>query len=102
MTEQRFQLKQLKRKKNKINELGHEKMCFMPYPINKGADQPAHLRILISAFVVRCQRQNDTASLYIRNFKILAGRCSWAGQFVAYLVKDSWRHFLMAWLKCKE
>ena len=26
----------------------------MPYANNKGADQPAHLRILISAFVVRC------------------------------------------------
>ena len=28
-------------------------MCLMPYANNKGADQPAHLRILISAFVVR-------------------------------------------------
>ena len=27
---------------------------FMPYANNKGADQPAHLRSLISAFVVRC------------------------------------------------
>ena len=26
----------------------------MPYTNNKGADQPAHLRSLISAFVVRC------------------------------------------------
>ena len=26
----------------------------MPYANNKGADQPAHLRSLISAFVVRC------------------------------------------------
>ena len=26
----------------------------MPYATNKGADQPAHLRSLISAFVVRC------------------------------------------------
>ena len=26
----------------------------MPYVTNKGADQPAHLRCLISAFVVRC------------------------------------------------
>ena len=32
-------------------EPGHEKMCFMPYANNKGADQPS----LISAFVVRCQ-----------------------------------------------
>ena len=32
---------------------GRAKMCLMPYANNKGADQPAHLRSLISAFVVR-------------------------------------------------
>ena len=37
-----------------VNELGHEKMCLMSYVNNKGADQPAHPRSLISAFVVRC------------------------------------------------
>ena len=37
-------------------------------------------------------RQNDTSSLYIWNIKILAGRCSWAGQFVSCLVGDSRRH----------
>ena len=42
------------------------------------------------------RRQNDTSSLYIRNFKILAGRCSSAGQFVACLVGDSWRH-IFSW-----
>ena len=31
-----------------------EKMCLMPYANNKGADQPAHSRSLISTFVVRC------------------------------------------------
>ena len=35
-------------------EPGHEKMCFMSYANNKGADQPAHRHSLISAFVVRC------------------------------------------------
>ena len=30
------------------------KNLFMPYANNKGADQPAHPRILISAFVVCC------------------------------------------------
>ena len=35
-------------------EPGHEKMYLMPYANNKGADQPAHPRSLISAFVVRC------------------------------------------------
>ena len=29
-------------------------MCLMPYANNKGADQPAHPRSLISIFVVRC------------------------------------------------
>ena len=36
------------------NEPGHEKMCLMSYANNKGTDQPAHLRSLISAFVFRC------------------------------------------------
>ena len=33
---------------------GHAKMCLMPYANNKGADQTAHPRSLISTFVVRC------------------------------------------------
>ena len=36
------------------NEPGHEKMCLMSNANYKGADQPAHPRSLISAFVVRC------------------------------------------------
>ena len=36
------------------NEPGHEKMCLMSSANNKGADQPAHPRSLISAFIVRC------------------------------------------------
>ena len=36
------------------SEPGHDKMCLMSYANNKGADQPAHLRSLISAFVVCC------------------------------------------------
>ena len=35
-------------------EPSHEKLCLMSYANNKGADQPAHLRSLISAFVVYC------------------------------------------------
>ena len=35
------------------NEPGHEKTCLMSYANNKGADQPAHPRSLISSFVVR-------------------------------------------------
>ena len=33
---------------------GHAKMCLMPYAKNKGADQLAHPRSLISTFVVHC------------------------------------------------
>ena len=33
---------------------GHAKMSLMPYANNKGADQPAHPRSLISIFVVLC------------------------------------------------
>ena len=32
----------------------HEKNCLMPYANNKGADQPAHQRRLISAFIAHC------------------------------------------------
>ena len=35
-------------------EPGHEKVCLMSYANNKGADQPARMRSLISAFVVCC------------------------------------------------
>ena len=37
------------------NEPGHEKTYLMSYANNKGTDQPAHSRSMISAFVVRCQ-----------------------------------------------
>ena len=37
-----------------LYEPGHEKLCLMSYANNKGTDQPAHPRSLISAFVVRC------------------------------------------------
>ena len=40
--------------KKTVCEPRHEKTCFMPYANNKGAVQPAHLRSVISAFVVRC------------------------------------------------
>ena len=38
----------------KTNEPGHEKMCLMSYANNKGADQPAHPRSLLSTFIARC------------------------------------------------
>ena len=48
---------------SKTNEPGHEKMCLMSYANNKGADQPAHPRSLISAFVVRCLHVDSIISL---------------------------------------
>ena len=44
----------LKRVSIFLREPGHETMCLMSYANNKGADQPAHPRSLISAFVVHC------------------------------------------------
>ena len=37
-----------------LNEPDHEKKRLISYANNKGADQPAHPRSLISTFVVRC------------------------------------------------
>ena len=37
-----------------LNRTTSRENVFMPYANNKGADQPAHPRSLISAFVVRC------------------------------------------------
>ena len=37
-----------------LHEPGHENMCLMSYANNKGADQPAHPRSLISTFIVHC------------------------------------------------
>ena len=54
MTKQTLGGQQVLQKFIIIFEPGHEKMCFMPYANNKGADQPAHPRSLISAFIVRC------------------------------------------------
>ena len=36
------------------NGSDYAKTCLMPYANNKGADQPAHPRSLISTFVVNC------------------------------------------------
>ena len=36
----------------------HEKICLRGFANNKGADQPAHLRSLISAFVIRFLESN--------------------------------------------
>ena len=74
-------------------EPGHEKMCLMSYANNKGADQPAHPRSLISAFVVRCL--DGIISLdSIVDISRLASFCGYAGRFVSGLVENSRRHVL--------
>ena len=56
---------------------GHAKTCLKPYANNKGADQPAHPRSLISTFVVRClDSMIYMYTCYIQRFKILASFCS--------------------------
>ena len=58
----------------------------MPYANDKGADQPAHMRSLISAFVVHCL--DSTYTCYSQSFKTLASLSSWAGWFESYLVQN--------------
>ena len=57
-------------------EPAHEKMCLISYANNKGADQPAHPRSLISAFIVRCLDSVMSLSFCIQNFKPHASFCS--------------------------
>ena len=55
---------------------------FMTYANNKGADQPAHPRSLISAFVVRCLDSiiplvsiSEISSLYLASVAAQTGLC---------------------------
>ena len=55
---------------------------FVPYANNKGADQPAHPRSLISAFVDRCLDSIiplvsifGISSLYLASVAVQAGLC---------------------------
>ena len=55
---------------------------FLPYVNNKGTDQPAHLRSLISAFIVRCLGRliylvsiSAISSLYLASVAAQAGLC---------------------------
>ena len=51
---------------------GHAKTCLMSYANNKGADQPAHPRSLISTFFVRCLDSMICVLAISKSFKILA------------------------------
>ena len=57
-------------------------MCLMSYANNKGADQPAQLRSLISAFAVRCLDSiislysiAEISRLYLPSVAAQAGLC---------------------------
>ena len=56
----------------------------LPYANNKGADQPAHPRSLIGAFVVRCL----DIIFPPQNFKPLSGFCGCAGPFESTLAAN--------------
>ena len=65
---------------NKENKPRHEKTLFLQYANNKGADQPAHPRSLVSAFVVRCLEsiihlvsKSEISSLYLASVAAQAG-----------------------------
>ena len=73
----------------------------MPYANNKGADQPAHPRNLISTFIVHCLDGiislvfiSVISSLYVASVAVQAGLClTWSqtpetGFFVAMLMCD--------------
>ena len=65
-------------------------------------DQPAHLRSLISVFVVCCLDSIILTLAKSKHFKTLASDCSWAGWFESNLVANprrqvfSWRGSNMA------
>ena len=56
--------------------LRREKTCLRRFANNKGADQPAHPRSLISAFVIRFLENTISKAYYKRNLYFLASLCS--------------------------
>ena len=66
-------------------EPGHEKMCLMSYANNKGADQPAHPRCLIIAFIVRCLDSIISLNFIAENSRLqLASVAAQAGLCLAW------------------
>ena len=57
---------------------------FLPYANNKGADQPAHLCSLISAFLVCCLG----SIIPVVSISKISRLCSWTDRFESYLVKN--------------
>ena len=56
---------------------------------NKGTDQPAHPRRLISAFVIRFFGKFVILTCYKRNFNFLASFCSWGDWFDSRFVGNT-------------
>ena len=86
-------LREIKNPISCLNWAGHMKTCLMSYGNTKGADQPAHLRSLISTIVVRCL---ESMICILAISKVPASFCSWAGWFESFLVQNPRRH-IFAW-----
>ena len=85
-------------------EPGHEKTCLMPYANNKGADQPAHPRSLISTFVVRCLDSvmslvsvTKSSSLMLASVAAQAGLCLAGSEIPKTRFVLSWPTFIWIW-----
>ena len=75
-------------KKKMLYQMSHvkSKPVFAICEQQKGADQPAHLRSQISAFVIRCSDSIIPLCFYIQNFKPLATLWCSANRFESDLV----------------
>ena len=90
--------------------------CVMSYANNKGADQPAHPRSLISAFIVRCLDSiipldsiAEISRLYLASVAVQAGLClAWSetpedtfSYGVAHLYFNAHVHILFGLVACR-
>ena len=75
-------------------------MCLMPYANNKGADQPAHPRSLINAFVVRCQ-DRMIPLVYISEISRLVSVAEQVSLCLAWseTPEDTFFHGVLSWIQ---
>ena len=64
-----------------LNGAWREKTCLWGFVNNTGADQPAHLRSLISAFVIHILEITISKLATSKIFIFLASLCSWGDWF---------------------
>ena len=69
-------------------------MCLMSHANNKGADQPAHPRSLISAFVVRCFDSIISLDSIAEISRLCLAAVAAQTGFLSGLVGNSRRHVL--------